>query len=162
MPPTDLAIVLCHAAVDTLCASMSATSAVRHQVRSSRLAPAIRAASLNVRRLESLAFGHVARDWTRLAPYAVLRTSGPHLPVSDTLASSTVPALPKRVSNIARWIPSLLPPPAARSATLPALATAPAGFRTRGARIGIGRGLLHPPLPRRASFYVHRFPLSYT
>src|SRR5438132_5333002 len=55
-----------------------------------------------------------AHDWTRLAPDGVCPTSGPHLPASHGLASSTSPSLPKPVSSIARWIPLLLPRPAAR------------------------------------------------
>src|SRR5947209_9392257 len=88
------------ASVDTLCALVFATGTVRHRARSSRLAPAIRAVSPNVLRLESLSYARAARDWTRLAPDAVFRTSGLHLPDSDTSASNTAPALPKRASNI--------------------------------------------------------------
>ena len=51
-------------------------------------------------------------------------TSGPHLPASRRLASSTAPAFPKPASSIARWIPSPLPRPAARLAIPPAVATA--------------------------------------
>src|SRR5256885_8701281 len=74
MPPIDSADVLCHASVDTLCALVFATGTVRHRARSSRLAPAIRAVSPNVLRLESLSYARAARDWTRLAPDAVFRT----------------------------------------------------------------------------------------
>src|SRR5438445_13879016 len=108
MPPIDSADVLCHASVDTLCALVFATGTVRHRARSSRLAPAIRAVSPNVLRLESLSSARAARDWTRLAPDAVFRTSGLHHPESDTSAFNTARALPKRASNIALFTASRL------------------------------------------------------
>src|SRR5437762_6005339 len=135
MPPIDSADVLCHASVDTSCALVFATGTVRHRARSSRLAPAIRAVSPNVLRLESLSYARAARDWTRLAPDAVFRTSGLHLPDSDTSASNTAPALPKRASNIARLLPSPLPRPAARSANPIALATAQDCYRTASLKL---------------------------
>src|SRR5437867_1032463 len=161
MPPIDSADVLCHASVDTLCALVFATGTVRHRARSSRLAPAIRGVSPNVLRLESLSYARAACDWTRLAPDAVFRTSGLHLPDSDTSASNTAPPLPKRASNIAQLIPSPLPRPAARSAIPTALATAQDCYRTSVAQIGIRLRLRRQLQPRPASFYGHRFPLSY-
>jgi transposase len=87
---------------------------VRHQARSSRLAPVIRAASPNVRSLENLSCARAARDWTRLVPDVGSPTSALHLPDSDTSPSKIAPALPKQASSIARSIPSPLPRPAAR------------------------------------------------
>src|SRR5437762_13487403 len=97
----DSADVLCHASVDTLCALVFATGTVRHRARSSRLAPAIRAVSPNVLRLESLSYARAACDWTRLAPDAVFRTSGLHLPDSDTSAYNTAHQLLHRAFHIA-------------------------------------------------------------
>src|SRR6266567_2769950 len=162
VPPVDCAAVLCYAGAGTLCGSRSARDAVRHGARNSRSAPETLAASPNVRHRESLFCAPAAHDWTRLAPDGVCPTSGPHLPASHSLASSTAPALPKPVSSIARWIPLLLPRPAARGAIPPAVATARGCSHTSVAPMGIRLRLRHQPQPPPASFYGHRFPLSYT
>src|SRR5260370_1966081 len=62
----------------------------------------------------NLSSAPAARDWIAPVPDAALLTSGQHLPASARSASSTVPVLPKPVSNIARLTPSLLPRPPAR------------------------------------------------
>src|SRR5260370_31419183 len=102
-----------------------------------------------------------AHDWIALAPDAAFPTSRQRLPVFGRSAASSALALPKLLANIAPWIPSPLPRPAARSATPPAVATAPGCFRTSVAQIGIRRGLQRQPQLRPASFYARQFPLSY-
>jgi len=68
----------------------------------------------------------------RLCQDAALLTSGQHPPASGRSASSTVPMLPKPVSNIAQWIPSLLPrPPAPR--TIPIAIAGGQGWYQTGA-----------------------------
>src|SRR5262252_8743254 len=109
----------------------------------------------------SFSYAPAAHDWTRLAPDVGFPTSGLLLPASRRLASSTAPAFPKPASSIARWIPSPLPRFAARSAIPPAVATVRGCFRTSVAQIGIALPLRCQPLLQPASFYVHRFPLSY-
>src|SRR5215469_15944794 len=105
MLPIGCAVAFYLASVDTLCVLVIAIGAVRYRARSSRLAPAILAASPNVRRLENPFYGHAALDWTKLAPDAACPTRGLNLAASRRSVSSTAPARPKRVSSIARWIP---------------------------------------------------------
>src|SRR5260370_22764196 len=102
-----------------------------------------------------------AHDWIALARDARFPTSRKRLPVFGRSAASSARALPKLLANIAPWIPSPLPRPAARSATPPAFATAPGCFRISLAQIGIRRGLQLLLQLRAASFYARQFPLSY-
>src|SRR5205809_6548776 len=93
-----------------------ATVAVRYRAQSSRSAPETRAASPVALHRGNPSSAPAARDSIAPVPDAALLTSGQHLPASGRSASSTVPMLPKPVSNIARLTPSLLPrPPAPRT-----------------------------------------------
>src|SRR5262250_225765 len=134
----------------------------RYRAQSSKLAPEKPTASPAVRHHENLSCALAARDWTMPARDAAYLTSSQHLPASGTSLSSIVLMHPRAVSSIAKWIPSPLPRLAVRSATGKVVVTARGCFRTSVAQTGIPHRLRRQPQPRPASFYVHRFRLSYT
>jgi hypothetical protein len=66
-----------------------------------------------VRHPGNLSYARGVRDSIALAPDAMCPTSGPQLFVLGRSVSGTVPVLPTRASNIAPWIRSRFPRPAA-------------------------------------------------
>ncbi len=118
--------------LSTAASAFWATVAVRYRAQSSRSALGTRAASPVALHRGNPSSAPAACDSIAPVPDAALLTSGQHPPASGRSASSTVPMLPKPVSNIAQWIPSLLPrPPAPR--TIPIAIAGGQGWYQTGA-----------------------------
>ena len=157
--PVGSVTVYGHALAGTFCASPFARGAVRPRAQSSRSVPVPPAASPVVRRRGNPSSAPAARDWIAPVPDAALLTSGQHLPASGRSASSTVPVLPKPVSNIAPWTPSLLPRPPARRTIPIAIADGPGWCQTGASQTGTRFRLRRRPQPRPTSSCERQFPL---